>query len=142
MKRGEIARAQSIYRAALTCVQSKMPADAGAQMGKPGKLRSVTATTFVDYDYELAPEFLEHQRQMSAMFLNANLGDIEGAVKVGRLMTQGKQNVALGNLAGNLARKGQVSEAMKLAASLETDEQRMMAYDLVAIAIRDGQARQ
>ena len=28
---------------------------------------------------------------------------------------------------------------MKLAASLETAEQRLMAYDLVAIAIRDGQ---
>ena len=57
-------------------------------------------------------------------------------------MPTGERNVALANLAGNLAGKGQVAEAMKLAASLETAEERLTAYDLVAIAIRDGRTSQ
>ena len=35
-----------------------------------------------------------------------------------------------------------MTEAMKLAASLESAEQRLMAYDLVAIVISEGRTRQ
>jgi tetratricopeptide (TPR) repeat protein len=139
--KGDRAGAKSVYQEALRCIQTKVPADAQRQMGKAKKLGAIAAGTFVDFEYELEPKLIEHERQMSSMFLLANLGDIQQAAIVGRAMWPGMRKVTLGNLAGNFARKGHVAEAMKLAASLETAEERLTAYDLVAIAIRDGRTK-
>ncbi len=140
-KKGDRHRAELFHRKALSCVLSKMPQDAQAQMGEAKNPGPVAMRMFVDFTYELEPAFLENQRQMSAMFLYANLGEIGQAANVARSMSPGTCNVALGNLAGNLARNGQTAEAMKLAESIESPEGKLMAYDLVAIAIRDGRTR-
>ena len=140
-KKGDRNRAESCYRQGLSCVQAKIPPDAQAQMGKAKNLGPVSIRTFVDSAYELEPAFLEHQRQMSAMFLYANLGDIQNAATIARSMAPGTCNVALGNLAGCLARNGQMAEAMKLAASIKSPDGKLTAYDLVAIAVRDGRTR-
>ena len=104
-KKGDRHRAESFYRQALPCVLSKMPPDARGTDGSGQKPRAGrSATTFVDFTYELQPAFLENQRQMSAMFLYANLGDIQNAANVARSMSPAACNVALGNLAGSLAR--------------------------------------
>ncbi len=104
-KKGDRGRAGSFYREGLTCVQAKMAPDAQAQMGKAKNPGPVSARTFVDSAYELEPAFLEYQRQMSAMFLYANLGDIQNAAKIARTMSPGMCNVALGNLAACLAQR-------------------------------------
>ncbi len=57
-------------------------------------------------------------------------------------MPPGTCNVALGNLAGCLAHNGEMAEAMKLAASIESPDGKLTAYDLVAIAIRDGRTKE
>ncbi len=137
-RKGDQAGANAAYREALRCIESKVPADAERRMGQVKKLVAITARTFIDSEYEFDARGVEHQRQMSAMFLHANLGEIQQAVDVGRSMPPETRQVALGNLAGNLARKGQVALAMKLAGSFEAAEARLMAYDLVAVAIRDG----
>jgi tetratricopeptide (TPR) repeat protein len=139
-EKGDRNRAESFYRQGLSCVQGKMPPDAQAQMGKAKNPGPVSVRTFVDSAYELEPAFLEQQRQMSAMFLYANLGEIENAARIARSMPPGTCNAALGNLAGCLARNGQMTEAMKLAASIESPDGKLTAYDLVAIAIRDGRS--
>jgi beta-lactamase regulating signal transducer with metallopeptidase domain/tetratricopeptide (TPR) repeat protein len=139
--KGDQEGATLVYRDALRCVQSKATADAQGLMGKAKKLGAVTAATFVDFEYELEPEMVTHERQWLAMFLYANLGDIEQAAKIAQAMPPGTRRIAVGNLAGNFARKGQVAEAMKLAERLETAEERLTAYDLVAIAIRDGRTK-
>jgi beta-lactamase regulating signal transducer with metallopeptidase domain/tetratricopeptide (TPR) repeat protein len=140
-KKGDHRRAEMLYRRALACILSKMPPDAQAQMGKAKNPGPVAMRTFVDSAYELAPAVLENQRQMSAMFLYANLGEIQEAAKVARSMSPYACHVALGNLAGSLARDGRMGEAMKLVASIESPEGKLTAYDLVAIAIRDGRTR-
>ena len=139
--KGDQAGAKSVYHEALRCIQTKMPTDAQRQMGTAKKLGAIAAGSFVDFEYELEPSLNEHHRQMASMFLLANLDDIEQATIAGRAMWPGMRTVALGNLAGNFARKGQVGQAMKLAESLETAEERLTAYDLVAIAIRDGRTK-
>ncbi len=142
-KKGDQAFAQSAYREALGCIQSPKPSNALAQMGKTKKSpAAIAAQTFIDFEYELEPGMIDHQRQMVLMFLHANLDDIQQAVKVGSAMAPQTRDVAFSNLAGNLARKGKATEAMKLAETLETAEQRLMAYDLVAIAIRDARTTQ
>ena len=104
-KRSDRNRAESFYRQGLSCIQAKMPPDAQAQMGKAKNPGPVSARTFVDSAYELEPAFLEHQRQMSAMFLYANLGEIQNAARIARSMAPSTCNVALGNLAGCLAQR-------------------------------------
>jgi beta-lactamase regulating signal transducer with metallopeptidase domain/tetratricopeptide (TPR) repeat protein len=142
-KNGDRARAQSMYREALACMQSPKAADAAAYMGKEKQsLRAIAAETFVDYKSELPSRSAEQERQMVTMFLYMNLGDIKQAVKLGLAMRTGMRDVAIANLAGNLAGKGELDKALGLAKSFETAEQRLMAYDLIAVAIRDGQTRQ
>jgi tetratricopeptide (TPR) repeat protein len=142
-KKGDRATSQSMYREALACVQSPKPSDAAVHMGKEKQsMGGIAAETFVDYEYELGSSFVEHQRQMLAMFLYMNLGDIKEAIKVGQAMPPSSRDVEISNLAGNLAGKGELDKALSLANSFETAEQRLMAYDLIAIAIRDDQTRQ
>ena len=93
-------------------MQSPKPSDAAAQMGKEKQsMGGIAAETFVDYEYELAGSFAEHQRQMLTMFLHMNLGEIKQAVKVGQAMAPGSRDVAIANLAGNLAGKGELDKA-------------------------------
>jgi beta-lactamase regulating signal transducer with metallopeptidase domain/tetratricopeptide (TPR) repeat protein len=139
--KGDRAGAKLVYREALGCIQTNLPAEAQRTMGTAKKLGAIAAETFVDFEYELEPKLVEHERQMSSMFLYANLGDVQQAVIVGRGMWPGMRIVALGNVAGNLAQKGEVAEAMKLAASFETADERLTAYNLVAIAICDGRTK-
>ena len=121
-----------MYREALACIQSPKPPDAAAHMGKEKQsMGGIAAETFVDYEYELAGGFAEHERQMLTMFLHMNLGELNRAVKVGQAMAPGSRDVAIANLAGNLAAKGELDEALSMANSFETAEQRLMAYDLI-----------
>ena len=139
-KQGDLAAEQTYYREALRCVEVKEPAD--AQPKQPIRnLGPIAAHTFVDFELELPPGLVEHEKQMVAMFLHADLGDINQALKVGRSIPGGSRSVALSNLAGAQARRGDVAGAFKLAASFETARERLTAYELVACAIRDGHER-
>jgi hypothetical protein len=55
-------------------------------------------------------------------------------------MPAAARSVALGNLAGSLARQGNVAGALELARSFEPQD-RLMALALTACAIRDGDVR-
>jgi beta-lactamase regulating signal transducer with metallopeptidase domain/tetratricopeptide (TPR) repeat protein len=139
-KQGDLAAEQTYYREALRCVEIKEPAD--AQPKQPIRnLGPIAAHTFVDFELELPPGLVEHEKQMVAMFVHADLGDINQALKVGRSIPGGSRSVALSNLAGAQARRGDVAGAFKLAASFETAQERLTAYELVACAIRDGDER-
>jgi hypothetical protein len=71
---------------------------------------------------------------------SSRLGDHEKAIRFSQTLPDGARDTVLANLAGNLARHGDAVGAFKLAASLETPQQRLWAFDLAAIAIREGQA--
>ena len=66
-----------------------------AQAGwvRPRKWGAIAAATFVDFEYELEPAFIENQRQFLSIFLHANLGDIQEAAKVARSMSPGSRSV-------------------------------------------------
>ena len=79
--------------------------------------------------------------ETASIFLHAQLGDLDGALRMARAMQGPMRNVMLSNLAGHLARKGDVAGAMKLATTFETAEERLTAFQVIACAIRDGEAR-
>jgi len=136
-KVGDAAAAQTFLRQKLHIAEAKVPENAPTLPGKIGPPQAVAARSFAQFEYELDPRMIEHQKQMVSLFLHARLGDSEGALRLARAMPAGARDVALGNLAGDLARRGDVAGALKLAESLETPDERLAAFDLTACAIRD-----
>jgi len=137
-KVGDHATAQTFLRQKLHLAEAKVPENAPPLPGKIKPWGAIAARSFADFEYELDPRLIENQKQMASLFLHARLGDSEGGLRVARAMPAGMRNVALGNLAGDLARRGDVAGAIKLAASLETPDERLTAFALTASAIRDA----
>jgi len=140
-KNGDKVAEHTIYLEALRCLEAKEPADAPAKMSPIRNLGPINSLSFVDFESELPTGLVEYERKTAAMFLHANLGDIEQALKLGRSIPGGSRSAALSNLVGAQARKGDISGAFKLAASLDTVQERLTAYEIVACFIRDGRER-
>jgi beta-lactamase regulating signal transducer with metallopeptidase domain/tetratricopeptide (TPR) repeat protein len=140
-KRGDRAAEQTVYRQALRSLEAKEPADGHTRKSPIRNLGPIGADTFVDFESELPPGLVEHEKHMAIMFLHVDLGNVDQALKMGRSIPGGSRSVALSNLAGAQARRGDVSGAFRLAASFETVQERLTAYELVACAIRDGREK-
>jgi tetratricopeptide (TPR) repeat protein len=141
-KAGDVATAKTLFNQALKCAEAKVPENAPRLTGK---VRSspdyMTARTFVDFEYELDPRVIEVHKQMESMFLHARLFDTEEAVRLTRSMPKETRNIALSNLAENLARQGNVAGAVGLAKSLESPQGRLKVFNATAWAIRDREVR-
>ena len=142
-KAGDHTTATAFLRQELQLAEAKAPKDAPKPEGKVKPPRSFTARSFVDFEYELGDKEIEQEMLMTSIFLHSRLGDHQKAFRMARTLPEGIRDPVLSNLAGNLARRrGDVAGAFKLAAALETPQQRLWAYDLAAIAIREGRTRQ
>jgi hypothetical protein len=136
-KAGDQATARSFLQQCLRIVDAKRPANDAPPAGKFNAQLSFSARSFVDYEHESNPILID--KEMTSIFLHARLGDMERAMGMARAMHGPRRNIALSNLAGHLARQGDIKGAMNLAASFETDEQRLTAIQLIACAVRDGE---
>jgi hypothetical protein len=138
---GDHVSAQTFLRQALKYAEAKAPDNApavvvGAKVAPP---LAITARSFIDFEAEMIPGVIENaqSKQMGSMFLHARLGHREEAVRIARAMPAGMRTIALSNLAGQFVRQGDMTGAMNLASSLESQEERLTAIQLVACAIRD-----
>ena len=144
-KAGEHATAQGFLRECLRIAEAKAPANAPPLAFPPpaGKVKaqtSIFARSFIDYEHETDSKLIEHQNEMASLFLHAQLGDLEGSLRTARAMQGPMRNITLSNLAGQLARRGDVTGAMKLATTFETAEERLTAIQLITCAVRDREA--
>ncbi len=71
------------------------------------------------------------------MPLRAQLGEIEEAVRRARTFSGRQRDIQLEELVRLLASDGDVAGALRLAASLETSEQRLQAIAITATEIDD-----
>jgi len=136
-KVGDDATAQLVLRQILQNAAAKAQENDPSLRGKIKSPQAYAARSFVDFEYELDPKLVAHQKQVASIFLRARLGDSEGALRMARAMPGGMRNVVMSNLAGALARKGDVAGAFNLAASFETPQERLTAFQVTACAIRD-----
>jgi beta-lactamase regulating signal transducer with metallopeptidase domain len=141
-KAGDQPTAQGFLQQCLRITEAKAPANFPPLAFRPpaGKVKpqvGIAARSFIDYEYEIDPKLIEHQNEMASLFLHAQLGDREGALRMAQATQGPMRNVILSNLAGQLAHSGDVTGAMKLATTFETAEERLTAIQLVACAIRD-----
>ncbi len=141
-KHGDQTAAQTFYRRALQLTLMDRPENAKPLANKPQGGMAISAISFVDPDVEVDPRLAEILAQRDSMLLRVRLGDSEGAIRQAQAMPDPLRNGALSNLAETLAHHGQVAMAIKLAASLDTAQDRLRAYDLVASAVRDGRERE
>ncbi len=132
--------AETFLRQSLAWAEANAPESAPPPAAKIKPPQAVAARSFVDFEYEIDPKLIARHKQLAAIWLHSRLGDKEEAFHLASAMPAGTRSVALSNLAGQIARKGDVAEAMKLAERIETPQERMTAFDLIAIAIRDRDA--
>jgi hypothetical protein len=130
--------ARTFLQQCLRIAEAKKPADVPVPAGKVAPQLSVSARSFEDYEHEIDPRLVDNE--IASIFLHAQLGDLEGALRMARARQGPMRNVTLSNLAGQLARQGDVTGAMKLAGTFETTEERLTAIQVIACAIRDGKA--
>ena len=141
-KAGDHKTSQSFLQQCLRIAEAKAPANPQPlgfppPAGKVNAQLSISARSFVDYEHETDPKLIEFQNETASLFLHAQLGDQEGALRMARAKQGPMRNVTLSNLAGQLARGGDVTGAMKLASTFETAEERLTAVQVIACAVRD-----
>ena len=143
-KAGDKVTAQSFLQQCLRIAEAKAPVNLPPLVFPPpaGKVKrqlSIFARSFIEYEHETDPQLIEHQNEMASLFLHAQLGDREGALRMARAMQGPMRNITLSNLAGQLACEGDVTGAMKLASTFETAEERLTAIQVIACAVRDDE---
>jgi beta-lactamase regulating signal transducer with metallopeptidase domain len=134
---GDTAAAKRLIRQALACAEAKEPKNAQAHMGKSRRTMTTIASQFIDYEYELEPRWAEHQKAELSVPLRVRLGEVEEAVRRARALPAQQRNFQLTALVRELGQHGDFDGALRLAASLETAEQRLEAIAITAAEIED-----
>ena len=88
---------------------------------------------------EMNPELLALQRGSLLQDIRTRLGDVEGAVRTARSLPPEQRDTALSEVAGSLARRGDIARAMEMATSIESPDGRMLAFIALAEAISERQ---
>jgi hypothetical protein len=136
---GDANAAEAMKRRAVACLEAKAP-----DKPLPGPAMQVSAIgreTFLDYDLELGPKWLEFQRESVLAALRIELGDVVGAIRSARALPAPRSGHALARLASDLARRGDITAAMDLAASIESPDARLSAFVFITSAIPDRQVK-
>jgi hypothetical protein len=141
-KHGDQATAETLLRRALNFTLNEPAEKAKEALGKAQPVLAIDANAFVDPDIEIDPRLAEDIVQMDSMLIHAQLGDMDGAHGVINAQPAAVRGQAIMSLAARLAYLGKVPAALKLAASLETAEERVTAYEAVASAVRDSNVSQ
>ena len=139
-KAGDNAKSKALLRDALHWMKAEAPADARSWMGKFRSQRVISAEMFMDVEYEIEPARIDHVRQMNALSLYSKLGELDEALRVARTMPGESRQWALSGLCRDLAYKGDVAAAVKLAESFATSQERLWAFESIASAVQDGRA--
>jgi len=132
---GDKATADRFLRRVLSVSEAKPPAE--PKLGQVRPLPAIGARTFVDPDFEYQPQWVAISLESNPVTLRARLGDTEGALGAARALPEGSRGRASRQLAGQLARRGDVAAAVALAATLETADDRLAALVLTVQAVKD-----
>jgi len=137
-KAGDVAASQALVREALHCMEAKAPEDAKSRMGKVRTQTAISAGMFRDFECEFGPEWTELTRQRDALTLHSKLGETDEAIRIARSMPGESRQEALSSLARDLARKGDVTRAFRLAEGFETSQERLWAFESSAAVLHGG----
>jgi beta-lactamase regulating signal transducer with metallopeptidase domain/tetratricopeptide (TPR) repeat protein len=141
-KAGDEAAARAMASEAMECTKPQKPE--GLKLGAAMRVDTIGRDTFLDPDLEFDDALTRfHLIQIADQArIVLNTADAERAARAKPSITQtgvlGGRNMALGTLATKLAYKGQLDEAMRIAASIEEPHDKLLAYQQLARAIRGG----
>ena len=138
-KAGARDASEAMLRRAVACLESKAPA--GPLPGPTMKLTAIGRDTFIDFDLELDPGMIPFQRSSLLEDLRTRLGDVAGAVRAARALPPPRRDHAVAQVAGTMARRGDLVGAMDLAASIESPDARLNALVLITSAIPERRVR-
>lgn len=138
-KDGDADTARALAKMILECVKVKRPE--GFRLGPQIQLNAFGRDTFVDPDLEFSEGHAKFEMERVVERARNLLGDVAEAERAARKLPMAKgavggRDVALGMLAYNLARKGRMDEALRIAATVEEPNDRLWAYRQIAAAVR------
>lgn len=139
-ERGDEAASEALLRRAAACLASKAPGTT-TTTGPTLAMRAVGRDTFLDFDLELDPELLRRERKARLQDLRARTGDVESVLRDVEGLPPAERDASLSQIAGNLARRGDVAGATDVAASIASPEARLQAFVTLASAIPEARAR-
>ncbi len=118
---------------ALACLEKKPPKS--PLPGKVMTLSNCSRDTFIDFDLELGPHMIQFQREAMVRRCLISMGNVEAAVRRAKSLPPLDRDLALSEIAGDLASRGDVAGATNLAASIESPNARLSAFAMLANAI-------
>lgn len=133
-KAGDMRGANEVRQRAVACLEAKAPEK--PRMGKVSNLNAIGRDTFIDFDLELAPGFVNFHRDWMLDDLRVRAGDLDGAIRSARALPAPKRDAALTRIAGDLANRGDIARAAELVQSIDSPEARMGAFVSLAYSIR------
>jgi hypothetical protein len=136
---GDRVTAKTLLRRAVAYLEAK-----ASEKPLPGKLMApndLGRGTFTQFNLEMSPELLALQRESLLQDIRTWLGDVEGAVRAARSLPPEERDNALSEVAGSLARRGDIARAMEMATSIESPDGRMRAFIALAEAISERPAK-
>jgi beta-lactamase regulating signal transducer with metallopeptidase domain/tetratricopeptide (TPR) repeat protein len=139
---GDGVAAKFMAKRALDCTQDKKRE--GAKPGPAMDINGVARDTFLDPDLEFTEPFARFHLDEVASQARAllDVSDAERAARARPAVAQkgliGGQTMALGSLVSDLASKGKLDEAMRIAGTIEDPHGKLWAYQQLARTIGGG----
>jgi beta-lactamase regulating signal transducer with metallopeptidase domain len=136
---GNSAASKELLRKAVACLEKKAP-----KVPPPGKvmtLSSFSRDDFIDFDLELDPGMVQFQREAMLRRCLVSMGNVDAAVRRAKSLPPMGRDLALSEIAGNLASRGDVARATNLAASIESPSARLSAFVMLASTVADPRYR-
>ncbi|WP_422924581.1 M56 family metallopeptidase [Singulisphaera sp. PoT] len=135
-KAGDPEAARSFFRQSLACLEAKGSRTAA---DRPKVVpATITADTFIDPDMEFDEKIYQQILTSMSMSLHARLGDAPGAVASVQNLPRERREDALRGLAMGVAERGRILEALALAETIKSTEDRLTAVAQVASSIKAG----
>jgi beta-lactamase regulating signal transducer with metallopeptidase domain len=130
---GDKATSEAMARRAIACLEAKPPRS--PLPGRVGTYRAFGRDTFIDFDLEFDPQFIEHQRANRLQALRIRVGDVDTVVRSLNALPPQRRQFGMSQVIGDLVHRGDVAAAMELAASIEAPDARLSAVSALANAI-------
>jgi hypothetical protein len=140
-KADELADAKALAKRAVEIARSKPPAT--FDWGDALQVNAYGRDTFIDFEREFFASLTQWFREQETLIRwSGAAGEVDEAVRAAESLPAGRGDFALMQITGQLAHRGDIASAMKLAAAIKDPGQRLSAIRLAASVVRDRSKKQ
>ncbi len=135
---GNTATARVMARLQLECAKAKRPD--GFKLGPVMNLNAFGRDTFIDPQLELAEAMVNAHHKMMALGESIPMDDPAEAERVARAKPPAGRGAALMRVAAQVAGRGDLDNALRIAASIDDPHDKLAAYQILAGGLRGAKS--